>query len=57
MHPSTSDISSIDPSSRSGIRQAPQIDAKVYFKNVKARLSEEQFNEFLINVKKCNGKI
>lgn len=33
------------------------IDGKVFFKNVKARLSEDKFNEFLMNVKRLNGRI
>lgn len=32
-------------------------DGKVFFKNVKARLSEEKFNEFLLNIKRLNGKV
>ena len=30
---------------------------KIFFKNVKARLSEESFNEFLLNIKRLNGKV
>ena len=32
-------------------------DGKVFFKNVKARLSEDRFNEFLLNIKRLNGKV
>ncbi|CDW78063.1 UNKNOWN [Stylonychia lemnae] len=32
-------------------------ESKIFFKNVKARLSEEKFNEFLLNVKRLNGKV
>ncbi len=35
----------------------PTMDGKVFFKNVKARLSEEAFNEFLLNIKRLNGKV
>lgn len=33
------------------------VDGKVFFKNVKARLSEDSFNEFLLNIKRLNGKV
>ena len=33
------------------------MDGKIFFKNVKARLSEESFNEFLLNIKRLNGKV
>ena len=33
------------------------VDGKIFFKNVKARLTEESFNEFLLNIKRLNGKI
>jgi hypothetical protein len=32
-------------------------DGKTFFKNVKARLSEEKFNEFLLNIKRLNGRV
>lgn len=51
----------MDATSRTGNIPKPQahppIDGKVFFKNVKARLSEENFNEFLLNIKRLNGKI
>jgi len=34
-----------------------QLDGKIFFKNVKARLSEASFNEFLLNIKRLNGKV
>lgn len=35
----------------------PTLDGKVFFKNVKARLTEDAFNEFLLNIKRLNGKV
>lgn len=32
-------------------------DSKHFFKNVKARLPEDKFNEFLLNVKRLNSKV
>ncbi|TNV86479.1 hypothetical protein FGO68_gene9647 [Halteria grandinella] len=45
------------PSSTTNRIAPSSIDGKVFFKNVKARLSEESFNEFLMNIKRLNGKI
>ena len=34
-----------------------RVDGKVFFKNVKARVPESKFNEFLLNVKRLNSKV
>eukprot|EP00347_Sterkiella_histriomuscorum_P015697 403356039 len=36
---------------------ASQMEGKIFFKNVKARLSEEDFNQFLLNIKRLNSKV
>jgi hypothetical protein len=33
------------------------VDGKIFFKNVKARLSDDHFNDFLLNIKRLNGKV
>jgi len=33
------------------------VDGKSFFKNVKARLTEDKFNDFLLNVKRLNSKV
>lgn len=47
----------IQPSSTPTAKPPSAIDGKVFFKNVKARLTEANFNEFLMNIKRLNGKI